>query len=86
MTYRENIKAILECNFAGYKEEIIENTCSRILALKCYAEKTGRWIPSPYPEEKYICSNCGGACWYYDVMKTVKQSKYCPNCGAHMWR
>ena len=32
MTLKENIKAILECYFAGYKEEIIDSCCNRI----CY--------------------------------------------------
>ena len=31
MTYKENIMAILECNFAGFKKEIIESACNRIL-------------------------------------------------------
>lgn len=31
MTYKENIKAILECYFTGFKEEIIDSACNRIL-------------------------------------------------------
>ena len=31
MTYKENIKAILECYFTGFKEAIIESACNRIL-------------------------------------------------------
>lgn len=42
MTYKENIKAILECNFAGYKEEIIENACVRIIELKCREDTINR--------------------------------------------
>ena len=34
MTYRDNITAILECNFTGFKEEIIANACNRILELR----------------------------------------------------
>lgn len=34
MTYKENIKAILECYFPGFKEEIIDSACSRILEQK----------------------------------------------------
>ena len=30
MTLKENIRAILECYFAGYKEEIIDSCCNRI--------------------------------------------------------
>lgn len=32
MTDEQKIKAILECYFAGFKEEIIDNCCKRI----CY--------------------------------------------------
>ena len=31
MTYKQNITAILECYFAGFKEEIIDSACNRIL-------------------------------------------------------
>lgn len=31
MTYKENIRAILECYFTGFKEEIIDSACNRIL-------------------------------------------------------
>lgn len=31
MTHKENITAILECYFTGFKEEIIDSACSRIL-------------------------------------------------------
>lgn len=34
MTYKENITAILECCFAGFKEEIIDSACNRILGLE----------------------------------------------------
>lgn len=34
MTYKDNITAILECNFPGFKQEIIDNACNRILELK----------------------------------------------------
>ena len=44
----------------------------------------GRWIASEFPQEKYCCSACGGACWYYDYEGEVAKSRYCPNCGAKM--
>ena len=47
-------------------------------------QKHGKWVSSEIPCEKYVCSECGGACWYYDVNKTVSKSSYCPNCGAKM--
>lgn len=46
--------------------------------------KEGEWIKSDIPCEEYVCSECGGACWYYDVGKTVSRSRCCPNCGAKM--
>lgn len=47
-------------------------------------EKKGKWVKSEIPNETYVCSVCGGACWYYDFMSVVKKSKFCPNCGADM--
>lgn len=44
----------------------------------------GKWIDSNLPQEKYVCSECGGACWYYDYEGSVAKSKYCPNCGTDM--
>lgn len=34
MTYKENITAILECHFGGFKEEIIDSACNRILEIE----------------------------------------------------
>ena len=31
MTYKDNIMAILECYFSGFKKEIIDSACNRIL-------------------------------------------------------
>lgn len=44
----------------------------------------GNWVESEIPKEKYVCSVCGGACWYYDYQGEVTRSRYCPNCGAKM--
>ena len=44
----------------------------------------GRWEKSNIPQEKFCCSVCGGACWYYDYEGEVAKSRYCPNCGAKM--
>ena len=35
LTYEQNVKAVLECIFAGYKEELIDDACRLICALKC---------------------------------------------------
>lgn len=44
----------------------------------------GEWLQSDIPQEKYVCSVCGGACWYYDYQGEVAKSRFCPNCGAKM--
>lgn len=41
MTYEENVRAILESNFAGFKDEVIDTACKMILGLRTY----GEWIP-----------------------------------------
>lgn len=46
--------------------------------------KRGHWKKSDILNEKYVCSVCGGACWYYDYQGDVAKSRYCPNCGARM--
>ena len=52
MTYKENITAILECYFSGFKKEIIDSACNRILEQ----EPKGHW--EWLTENKYRCSNC----------------------------
>ena len=49
-----------------------------------HKQSEGEWITSDIPQEKYVCSVCGGACWYYDCQGDVAKSRYCPNCGAKM--
>lgn len=44
----------------------------------------GTWIPSNIPNERYVCSMCGGACWMYDSSGCHVKSRFCPNCGAEM--
>lgn len=44
----------------------------------------GHWEVSDEPFEKFKCSVCGGACWYYDYYGDVATSRFCPNCGAKM--
>ena len=45
---------------------------------------SGEWLPSKILNEKYVCSVCGGACWYYSVHGEPTKSNFCPNCGAIM--
>lgn len=47
-------------------------------------QRTGKWVESDIPYESYVCSECGGACWYYDCLAMVAKSRFCPNCGAMM--
>ena len=47
ITYKENIKAILECYFTGFKEEIIDSACNRILEQE---PKTGHCRECKYFE------------------------------------
>lgn len=57
MTYKENIRAILECHFTGFKEDIIDSACNRIL------EQEPRWIPvsERLPEEgEWVMVTFGG--------------------------
>ena len=54
-----------------------------IKAVDAKAVVRGRWL---LPKESYgfVCSVCGGSCWYYDYEQTIGESNYCPNCGADM--
>lgn len=55
-----------------------------IEALQIKSVKHGHWVESEIPNELYVCSNCGGACWSYDYERTIVKSNYCPNCGCVM--
>lgn len=99
MTYKENIKAILECYFTGFKEEIIDSACNRILEQE---PKIGHW--KFVQRGKYIdicCSNCDFQrvkeyAYNYTVDQISKQEQdikdffsksnmnFCENCGAKM--
>lgn len=79
MTYKENIKAILECYFPGFKEEIIECACNRIVKQEnCghWIEDTDTWIDIFPAVHGYRCSECKALNIYDD--------SYCPNCGVKM--
>ena len=81
MTYKENIKAILECYFSGFKEEIIDSASDRILEQP---SKTGHWITTRTWEHdgELYCDRCGFTHLFID--KHTAQYNYCPNCGARM--
>ena len=71
---------------AKMKEYEDKQEVDRIMDLPSVEQesKTGHWIKSNIPNEEYVCSECGGACWYYDYQANVAKSRYCPNCGAKM--
>lgn len=78
MTNKENITAILECYFAGFKKEIIDSACNRILEQE---PKTGHWIVETGDRETgyggcTMCSECSG--------EGNTEMDYCPHCGAKM--
>lgn len=79
--------ACQECSFlihpvnGGCK---LEEFIKALPAADVVERKKGKWIKSNIPNEKYVCSECGGACWYYDCKGKVAKSNFCPNCGADM--
>lgn len=83
MTYKENVRAILECHFSGFKEELIEEAADRINELDRTGGKPsishwkgnlffGRYVT----EARFVCSNCDGQ---LNIM-----TRYCPSCGCRM--
>ena len=80
MTTEQNIKAILECFFSGYKDDIIDAAAKRILEIE--PVRRGRWeglmLTSYPPKYRKQCSVCRYmAC-------TSENYHYCPSCGAKM--
>lgn len=79
LTYEQNVKAILECIFAGYKDELIDIACKGICTLKNTEEqKKGHWIG--VENSWYRCSECDAQ----RKMLPEEKEHYCPNCGAKM--
>ena len=80
-----------EC-IKGDKNSVYETPCwcvykeiAEMLYNAGYRKQSaGEWVNSDIPQEKYVCSACGGACWYYDFKGDVAKSRFCPNCGARM--
>ena len=80
MTTEQNIKAILECFFSGYKDEIIDAAANRILEIE--PVRRGRWV---IDDEFIDCSSCRKEKWSrVPYENLVKRFRYCPNCGAKM--
>lgn len=79
LTYEENVKAVLECIFAGYKEELIEDACEKICALKC-SEKQEHVLDKIRAEiEAKCCITVGrendGAITLHDVFEIIDKYK-----------
>lgn len=75
MTKENNIRAILETHFAGFREDLIESAVKMIMRLE---ERHGHWtlIDKGHNFYDWECSICGGSGrGDYD---------FCPYCGAVM--
>lgn len=77
MTKENNIRAILETYFTGFKEEIMDSAANRLMEIT-EKERQGRWITVENDIDYYpfMCSEC------YETV--TKKTKFCPNCGAKM--
>ncbi len=90
MTKEDNIRAILETNFAGFREDIVESAVKRIMDIK--DDRHGRWIIRDNPGTgwyRITCSECGedvtstAPCiGFFPDVKVIWN--YCPDCGALM--
>lgn len=88
MNQETYIRAILECNFAGFKEEIIETAVKKIMEYDATVEpiKLGKWA-------RHTVHRADGS-WYYSGVECsvcgnqengrMRKYNYCPNCGARM--
>ena len=80
MTREQNVRSILESNFAGFKDEIIDVAVKNIMAL---SENKGEWIDWKCRNGRFngipICSNCNTG---FPIF--AKDYNFCPNCGADM--
>lgn len=68
-----------EWGYEGMREDLEKLPTADVVEVR-----HGKWEKSEIPEEKYVCSVCGGACWYYDYQGELAKSRFCPNCGAKM--
>lgn len=63
---------------------VVDYTVDEAPAADVVPVRHGHWVKSDIPNVEFRCSECGGACWYYNCGGAVTKSKYCPNCGARM--
>lgn len=84
--YSDDFKGCGDCVHAEDDNALcILRKCSHAISEleDCY-KPIGQWVESDISNEKYVCSVCGGSCWYYDWQGEVAKSKFCPNCGSRM--
>jgi hypothetical protein len=80
MTKEQNVRAILECNFTGFKDELIDIAVKNIMALSDKpCEKVAHWVGG----ELGFCDRCGHWGCASDIWSGCEE-EYCPNCGAKM--
>lgn len=72
------------CKFYTKPCDVVRQECEVLYNAGYRKQSAGEWLQSDIPQEKYVCSVCGGACWYYDYQGEVAKSRFCPNCGARM--
>ena len=85
----EEMAIIVSKSIQEWANDLPPMSCPIFVAETLYTtgyrkQSEGEWLTSDIPQEKYVCSICGGACWYYDCQGEVARSRYCPNCGAKM--
>ena len=87
MTYEQNVRAILESNFAESKDEIIDIAVRNIMALSEDRPK-GKWINAKvgrlFPSDDFKCSICGNIHDFDGLNCGRGDANFCPNCGADM--
>lgn len=86
MTKEDNIRAVLEAHFPGFREDIIESAVKMIMGVT--KGRHGRWEWNKRLCEWY-CSNCDRIMTPYIVEKSegeyeMTQPNYCGWCGAKM--
>lgn len=87
MTYEQNVRAILESNFAESKDEIIDIAVRNIMALSEDRPK-GEWINAKvgrfFPSNDFKCSICGNILDFDGLNCGRGDANFCPNCGTDM--
>lgn len=84
ISFEENVKAILECNFSCAKEELIDNAAKTIVKLRGIPRK---WIHKNDDHFDWLECPC---CGYGDEGEvTIERledapSIYCPVCGQRL--